>query len=91
LSADSRPSRAVELVSLWVRPPARGRGVGHALVEAVVDWAWAKNIPRVHLWVTETNSTARLLYERRGFWPTAESQPLPSDPELIEIGMVRSR
>jgi GNAT superfamily N-acetyltransferase len=82
---------AVELVSLWVRPPARGHGVGHALVEAVVDWAWAKSIPRVHLWVTETNSTARLLYERCGFWPTAESQPLPSDPELIEIGMVRSR
>ena len=53
--------------------------------------AWAKSIPRVHLWVTATNSTARLLYERCGFWPTAESQPLPSDPELIEIGMVRSR
>jgi GNAT superfamily N-acetyltransferase len=81
----------IELVSLWVRPHARGHGVGEALVEAVVGWAWAKSIARVHLWVTETNNTARLLYERCGFLPTAESQPLPSDPELIEIGMVRSR
>ena len=81
----------IELVSLWVRPHAREHGVGEALVEAVVGWAWAKSTARVHLWVTETNTTARLLYERCGFRPTAERQPLPSDPELIEIGMVRSR
>ncbi len=81
---------AIELVSLWVRPRARGHGVGALLVEAVTSWAWAKGIPRVHLWVTETNS-ARLLYERCGFRPTAERQPLPSDPKLTEIGMVRSR
>jgi GNAT superfamily N-acetyltransferase len=82
---------AIELVSLWVRPLARGHGVGAALVEAVVGWAWAKSMARVHLWVTETNTTARLLYERCGFRPTAELQPLPSHPELMEIGMVRSR
>jgi GNAT superfamily N-acetyltransferase len=82
---------AIELVSLWVRPRARGHGVGEALVEAVVAWAWAKGMPRVHLWVTEANSSARLLYERCGFRPTAERQPLPSDPGLIEMGMVRFR
>ncbi len=29
----------VELVSMWVRPQARGRGIGQALVGAVAGWA----------------------------------------------------
>jgi ribosomal protein S18 acetylase RimI-like enzyme len=79
----------IELVSLWVSPPARGRGIGQALVETVIGWAQSKSISRVHLWVAENNDQARLLYERCGFSPTAERQPLPSNVELIEIGMVR--
>jgi ribosomal protein S18 acetylase RimI-like enzyme len=79
----------IELVSMWVRPQARGRGIGQALVETVVGWARARGASRVHLWVTENNGHARLLYERCGFRPTAERQPLPSDPEVTEIGMVR--
>jgi len=80
----------IELVSMWVRPQARGRGIGQALVQVVVGWAQARGAPRVHLWVTENNSHARLLYERCGFQPTAERQPLPSDTEVMEIGMTRS-
>ena len=79
----------VELVSLWVRPQARGRGVGDALVAAVIDWARARKVRSVHLWLTEANSHARLLYERRGFSLTGERQPLPSNPDLIEVGMAR--
>jgi GNAT superfamily N-acetyltransferase len=80
----------IELVSMWVSPPARGHGIGQALVEAVVGWARAKGMPRVHLWVAESNRSARLLYERCGFRPTAERQPLPSDAQVTEIGMARS-
>ena len=79
----------VELVSLWVRPQARRHGIGRALVQAVVGWARAKGMSRVHLWVAENNGHARLLYERCGFSPTAERQPLPSNVGLTEIGMVR--
>ena len=79
----------IELVSLWARPDARGHGIGQALVETVIGWARARGISRVHLWVAENNDHARLLYERCGFSPTAERQPLPSNVELIEIGMVR--
>jgi GNAT superfamily N-acetyltransferase len=79
----------VELVSLWVRPQARGLGVGEALVAAVVKWARARNATSVHLWLTETNQHARVLYERCGFSPTGERQPLPSNASLREVGMIR--
>jgi GNAT superfamily N-acetyltransferase len=80
----------VELISMFVRPRARGRGVGEAIIEAVIGWAIQKEATTVHLWVTETNKPARMLYERCGFTVTAERQPLPSNPALGEIGMQRS-
>jgi GNAT superfamily N-acetyltransferase len=79
----------VELVSMYVRPKARGRGVGEALVATVFGWALARDAKTVHLWVTESNSRARALYQRCGFSPTGERQPLPSDPSLDEIAMAR--
>jgi len=79
----------VELISMFVRPQARGRGVGEALIDAVIGWARARNATSVHLWVTETNKHARMLYERCGFSLTAERQPLPSNPALGEVGMTR--
>ena len=79
----------VELVSLWVRPQARGLGVGEALVDAVIKWARARNAASVHLWFTEMNFHARMLYERCGFTPTGERQPLPSNASLREVGMAR--
>ena len=51
---------------MYVRPRARGRGLGEALMAAVVGWAAGRRAASVHLWVTETNAPARLLYERCG-------------------------
>ena len=79
----------VELVSMYVRPRGRGRGVGEALVAAVIGWAAARGATSVHLWVTETNAPARALYQRCGFALTGERQPLPSDPALSEVAMAR--
>jgi len=79
----------VELIGMYVRPQARGRGVGEAIIEAVAGWAIQQGAATMHLWVTETNKPARLLYERCGFTVTAERQPLPSNPALGEIGMQR--
>lgn len=79
----------VELVSMWVRPRARGRMVGSALITAVADWARDRGARALHLWVTEANKPARRLYERSGFTPTGERQPLPSSPDRPEIGMSR--
>ena len=79
----------VELIGMFVRPQARGRGVGEAIIEAVAGWAIQQGASTVHLWVTETNKPARMLYERCGFTVTAERQPLPSNPSLGELGMRR--
>ena len=79
----------VELISMFVRPQARGRRVGEALIDAVTGWARERDATSVHLWVTETNSRARRLYERCGFSVTTERQPLPSNPALGEVGMTR--
>jgi GNAT superfamily N-acetyltransferase len=80
----------VELVSMFVRPRARGHDVGEALVDAVVAWAKDKGATSVHLWVTETNKPAIRLYERCGFTVTPERQPLPSNPARGEVGMTRA-
>lgn len=80
----------IELVSMWVAPTHRGSGVATDLVTAVVEWARASGSPTIHLWVTENNAAARSLYEHHGFAYTDQSQPLPSDPAILELGMVRS-
>lgn len=74
-----------QLVSLWVRPSARGQGVGQVLVKAAVRWARERGYPALSLWVTDTNDSARRLYERCGFTATGDRQPLPSHPDLQEI------
>lgn len=57
----------VELISMWVAPGGRGRGVGDALVGAVLQWAVGQGATRVVLDVREHNRHAMALYERHGF------------------------
>jgi RimJ/RimL family protein N-acetyltransferase len=83
-----RSANAVELVSMWVAPTARGLGGGRALVDAVLDWA---GDDPVELWVTRGNEPAQRLYERCGFVTTGEVQPLPSDPCKDEVRMQLKR
>jgi ribosomal protein S18 acetylase RimI-like enzyme len=80
---------AAQLVSMWVRPEARGRGVAGALVSAAAGWAKARGHEAMYLWVAESNTSACRLYERSGFTATGERQPLPSNPAEPEIRMLR--
>ena len=74
----------MHLVSMWVDPRHRRRGVARALVDQAVGWAAERQAREVILWVVDQNTAARNLYERAGFRPTGERQPLPSHPELTE-------
>jgi len=79
----------VRLVSMWVDPTRRRSGVGSALVEAVIQWARGREATCLQLWVTDTNHEAKSLYTRHGFVETEHLKPLPSNPILREVLMVR--
>ena len=85
---DTSPE-AVGIWGTWVDPQARGRGLGRLLMDAAIEWAEERGATRVDLSVTDRATEARLLYERLGFRPTGEREPLPSDPTRIEIFMTR--
>jgi GNAT superfamily N-acetyltransferase len=86
LVASAEPAR-LDLVGMFVEPAARGRGVGTALVEAMLAWARARGAARLYLWVTTTNGPAIALYRRTGFRPTGATKPLDHTPALLEQEM----
>jgi ribosomal protein S18 acetylase RimI-like enzyme len=63
---------AAELISMWVSPAARGRGVGDRLVRAVEEWAGRAGAGVLRLAVSEGNQSAVALYRRNGFADTGE-------------------
>lgn len=64
--------RAAELISMWVSPAARGRGVGDRLVAAVERWARQVGASVLRLAVMQGNENAAALYLRNGFSNTGE-------------------
>jgi ribosomal protein S18 acetylase RimI-like enzyme len=66
-SDEGDPSVAV-VVSMYVSQDHRRRGVGRALLQALIDYVAADPEMRtLRLWVTETQVPARRLYESLGF------------------------
>ena len=52
---------------LYVRPEARGKGLGRELMRAAAEWARDQGADHLELDVLEDNAAARHLYERLGF------------------------
>lgn len=67
----------VELISMWVAPPARGHGVAGALVEEVERWAVDTGAATCRLCVADGNDAAARLYLRCGFRYTGEIDLMP--------------
>ena len=57
----------VELRRIYVEPTAQGRGVGRALLDAVVTAARARRAARIEAAVDVSNASAVAWYERNGF------------------------
>jgi ribosomal protein S18 acetylase RimI-like enzyme len=88
ISAEDDPD-AIELISMWVSPAARGQQVGDRLVTAVVDRARDRGASRVVLAVAADNPAATALYHRNGFQDTDEPpRPMP-DGARCELVMVK--
>ena len=72
------PDGPAELISMWVDPAARGRGVARALIEAIAVWAATSGATELELSVLPDNAVARRAYERVGFSARDEpGDPLP--------------
>jgi ribosomal protein S18 acetylase RimI-like enzyme len=67
---DEHAEGSVELISMWVSPVARGRGVGDLLIREVERWAAECGATSLRLAVMPDNIRAAALYERRGFTDT---------------------
>jgi RimJ/RimL family protein N-acetyltransferase len=67
IGAQRQTPQTVYLYSLWLEPTVRGRGVGHSLLCAAIDWARETGARTVTLRVDADNTRARDVYERLGF------------------------
>ncbi|WOF21488.1 GNAT family N-acetyltransferase [Microbacterium betulae] len=80
---------AIELVSLWVAPDVRGRGVATALIDAIEQWA-AERAGVLLLSVAPANVRAIRLYESLGFAASRWTGDLLPDGVTREIVMAKS-
>ena len=87
LRSPELPETERHVISMWVEPAARGRGIGRSLIEQIKEWARADGAESLHLEVTATNAAATHLYEACGFQPTGVTKSLPRKPSLIEREM----
>lgn len=72
-----------ELVSLWVAPSARGRGVGAALVAAAASFARQSGNAELRLWLADSNAAGFVLYDRLGATPTGRVGHFPAPREHL--------
>lgn len=72
------------VVSLWVAPEVRRRGVARSLLDAAAEGAAAVGATRLTLWRLADQEGAGAAYRACGFAPTGEAVPLHRDPSRVE-------
>ena len=75
----------VQLISMWVDPEARGRGIAGDLIRAVAGWTLERGSTRVVLFVQEANEPAQQLYARAGFRPTGDRAPATAGRSAFKL------
>ncbi|MGE0314089.1 MAG: GNAT family N-acetyltransferase [Lautropia sp.] len=86
--------RVADVYQMWVAPQARERGVGTALLQAIVEYAKGAGAEALRLGVTLAESPAMRLYRSFGFAPAGDVEPLRKGSTLMAQTMrldLRSR
>lgn len=89
VSLDGEHRSICHLASMWTDPGRRGLGLGRRLLDSGMQWARDNGATVVRLGVVHDNETAHRLYQRAGFEPTGEQEPLRSQPSKTVIYMER--
>jgi len=76
---DDSDLTTANVYQMWVAPLHRQLGAGQLLLEAIIEWAKARNIRQIVLTVTCGDTSAYRLYTRIGFKPIGA--PIPLRPE----------
>jgi GNAT superfamily N-acetyltransferase len=71
------------LISMWVEPVVRRRGVAGQLIDQVIAWAKASGFSRLMLDVADTNRAAIARYASKGFVPNGQTGALPSPRDHV--------
>lgn len=89
-----RGGREVYLHELYVRPDARGQGIGRTLAQAAIDWARLEGAMRLRFSVLASNEASRALWTHLGATPLAQVYTLeladatPEPPPSGPLGFV---
>lgn len=74
---------AVELKRMYLRPGARGRGLGKQLLALALDWSREHGFDRVRLDTSERMVAAQRLYEAHGFVRVPGNAPRQGQCRLL--------
>jgi GNAT superfamily N-acetyltransferase len=82
---DSPEAEEGEVLQFWVHPNWRSRGIGRALLEALVQWGAESGVRWLWAGVAAGNDRAVRFYERQGF------APMPSLSQCVAGGTMLIR
>lgn len=77
-----------EIKRMYLKPQARGAGLALAMLERLLEWARARDLPLARLETGNVSDGALKLYRRAGFTEIAAFPPYRPDP--LSIFMERS-
>ena len=66
--------RTAEIMAIYLRREATGKGIAHALFVHAVQDLWQRGYEQSTLWVLEGNARARRFYEKAGWVPNGTTK-----------------